>query len=86
MKAYFYLLIVLMVLLGGCSQNQEQAENNDTQPVLKVEPVNLSAVKIDKTELSSFYKLESLEVELKVPEYKLPLKENQIKNYANFNN
>lgn len=51
---------------------------------LKTEEVNLSGLKAGNLSLAGNYRLEALDLELKTPQYKLPLKESDFSNYKEF--
>lgn len=100
MNKQIFLIIFLIVLVAGCQETIVKEPDIitplqpiETQPtpvpiksVLKTEPIDLSGIKTEKIELTKFYKLDPIEIELKVPEYNLPLQASQIKNYDDFNN
>ena len=72
---------------NGKEQNTEEQNietDNDRRSStghLKTEEVNLSSVKAGNLSLAGNYRLEALDMELKAPQYKLPLKESDISNY-----
>lgn len=59
-------------------------DENDSTSHLKSEAVDLFDSKAGNSNLSRNYKLEALDVELKVPAYELPLNKGDIANYENF--
>ena len=56
-------------------------DENDSTSHLKSEAVDLFDSKAGNSNLSRNYKLEALDVELKVPAYELPLNKGDIANY-----
>ena len=72
---------------NGKEQNTEEQNietDNDRRSSaghLKTEEVNLSSIKAGNLSLAGNYRLEAHDMELKAPQYKLPLKESDISNY-----
>ncbi len=53
---------------------------------LKTEALNLSCLEAGNLSLAGNYRLEALDIELKAPQYELPLKESDLSNYEKFSN
>ena len=73
--------------LSGENGTEKKAVNNsESSPTdhLKTEKVNLSDSGAENSSLAGNYRLEALDVELKVPSYELPLNRDGISNYGNF--
>ncbi len=51
---------------------------------LETEEINLSDLRAENSSLAGSYRLEALDVELKVPSYELPLNKERVSNYGNF--
>jgi len=93
-----FLIILASLLTEGClgqnsglsRENEKemkgQANTSGTSPVsrLVTEEVNLSSSKAGISTIAGNYRLEALDVELKVPSYELPLQKERISNYGNF--
>lgn len=64
--------------------NNNEMDNNKSSSTghLKTEAVNLSGIKAEKFSLAGNYRLEALDIELKTPQYDLPLEESHISNYG----
>ena len=64
--------------------NEISNDENYSTGYLKTEAVNFSDSRAGNSTLAKNYKLEDLDVELKVPSYELPLNRGKITNYGNF--
>ena len=64
--------------------NNLSNDENDSTSHLKSEAVDLLGSKAGNSNLAGNYRLEALDVELKVPSYELPLNKGDITNYGNF--
>ncbi|WP_011307169.1 DUF3160 domain-containing protein [Methanosarcina barkeri] len=64
----------------------EDVDNNQSSSTgrLKTEAVDLSNFEAGNSSLAGNYRLEAVDIELKTPSYKLPLKKEEISNYGNF--
>ncbi|AKJ37270.1 DUF3160 domain-containing protein [Methanosarcina barkeri] len=64
----------------------EEVDNNQDSLTgrLKTEAVDLSNFEAGNSSLAGNYRLEAVDLELKAPSYKLPLKKEEISNYGNF--
>ncbi|WP_187151945.1 DUF3160 domain-containing protein [Methanosarcina siciliae] len=64
----------------------EETDNNGKSSTgyLKTEAVNLSGLEAGNSSLAVNYRLDALDIELKAPQYNLPLKESEITNYGDF--
>jgi hypothetical protein len=83
--ASVYLMVLLFVFFAGCSgQNSEQDADGYAADILKTEALTYSGVLGQGASLPINYRLEALEVELKVPSYELPLEKEEISNYETF--
>lgn len=51
---------------------------------LKTEAINFSSLEAGNSSLTGNYRLEALDIELKAPQYELPLKESDFSNYEKF--
>ena len=73
-------------LSGENGTEKKEVNNSESSPTdhLKTEKVNLSDSGAENSSLAGNYRLEALDVELKVPSYELPLKRGGISNYGNF--
>ncbi len=96
---YLTLLILLVSLISaGClekssgsdrenrTEMEEGVDDNGSleNKYLKTEAVNLSGSGTGNSSLAGNYRLEAVDVELKVPAYELPLNRGGISNYGNF--
>lgn len=85
-----WIIIILLILIGGILAWQYWPKEKTPvgpsgQPsILKTEPIDLSGISTKKINLAKYYSLAALEIPLKVPQYNLPLKTNQISNFGNF--
>ena len=63
-----------------------EVNTSGTSPMgrLETKEVNLSNSGVENSSIAGNYRLEALDVELKVPPYELPLKKDNISNYGNF--
>ena len=93
-------IILFFLFTGGCLEQSSRLsmENgnettDDTDEVdnessstghLKTEEVNLSDFETGNSSLAGNYRLEALDIELKAPQYELPLEESDISNYGEF--
>ncbi len=70
----------------GCVEQPETPDKTTTTipESIKIEPINLSGTETEKSGFVEYYSLTSLDVELKIPPYNLPLKKNDIRNYNDF--
>jgi hypothetical protein len=96
---HFSLLIalcVVFVFMVGCVQqpgpeptpketpNQTPSETPAETPMLKTEPIDLTKISGEKLDFARYYSLDALDVQLKVPQYELPLKTEEIANFTDF--
>ena len=92
-----FMVFLFSLFTGGCmGQNsglsgengteKKEVNNSESSPTdhLKTEKVNLSDSGAENSSLAGNYRLEALDVELKVPSYELPLNRAGISNYGNF--
>jgi len=92
-----FLIFLVSLFMGGCLEQssglsgenetmQKEAGNNKDDPSgrLQTEAVNLSGIEAGNLSLSGNYRLDALDMELKAPQYKLPLQESDIVNYREF--
>ncbi|MCK4714309.1 MAG: DUF3160 domain-containing protein, partial [Candidatus Aenigmarchaeota archaeon] len=75
-----FILIIGMVLVSGCTQQQWQIQESR----LNTHAVDLSGFQPDKMSLTKHYSRDSLDMQLKVPQYTLPLQSAQIYNFQDF--
>jgi hypothetical protein len=71
-----------IIFLSGCIQQPAPPEGE--HPVLKTEPIDLSAVQTEKTSFIGYYSLTPLDIDLQVSQYNLPLQTRQISNFNDF--
>jgi hypothetical protein len=66
------------------TDNSNEMDNNKSSSTgyLKTEAVNLSGLEAGNSSLTGNYMLEALDIELKTPQYELPLEESHISNYG----
>jgi hypothetical protein len=74
---------------NGIEQGEEMGNeigNNRSSSTgnLKTEAVNLSGLEAGNSSLAGNYRLEALDIELKAPQYELPLQESDVTNYGEF--
>ena len=92
-----FLIILFFLFTGGCLEQSSRLSmengNETTDEVdnessstghLKTEEVNLSDFETGNSSLAGNYRLEALDIELKAPQYELPLEESDISNYGEF--
>lgn len=93
-----FLVFLASLFTGGCTEQSstlnmengtETTEEADTDKgpstgYLKTEAVNLSDLEAGNSSLAGNYRLDALDIELKAPQYELPLKESDISNYGEF--
>jgi hypothetical protein len=93
-----FLILLVSLITVGCLgrssglngekeiENKGEADNNGSSSAsrLVTEAVNLSDSTAGNSSLAGKYRLEALDVELKVPSYDLPLNMDAISNYGNF--
>ncbi|MDY9924715.1 DUF3160 domain-containing protein [Methanosarcina sp.] len=93
-----FLIFLVSLFTGGCleqssmlsgengTEQKEEVDNDRSSSTgyLKTEAVNLSGFEAVNSSLAGNYRLEALDIELKVPQYDLPLKESDIMNYEEF--
>ena len=93
-----FLIFLFSFFTGGCleqssvlseengTEQKEEVESNKNYSTgyLKTEAVNLSGLETGNSSLAGNYRLEALDIELKAPQYDLPLKESDIMNYEEF--
>ncbi|MEA1906053.1 MAG: DUF3160 domain-containing protein, partial [Euryarchaeota archaeon] len=98
MRGVILALVVLSIVISGCvdqsahepaqpdpDQGQHQPESEPVQETkLATEPIDLSSATTDTMDFTRHYSLQPLSIDLKVPEYDLPLQTDQISNYASF--
>ena len=70
--------------MGRNESSDVSNDENYSTGYLKTEAVNFSDSRAGNSTLAKNYKLEVLDVELKVPSYELPLNRGKITNYGNF--
>lgn len=94
----FFLIYLISLFTVGClEQSSNLSRENGTETIgevdnnessatsrLETEAVNLSDSGAGNSSLAGNYRLEALDVELKVPSYELPLNRDGISNYGNF--
>jgi len=81
---YGILLLVILVstFISGCiKQSKLPHEENST---IKTEPIDLSGIQTEKLSFIKHYSLSSLDINLRVPQYNLPLQTNKISNFGVF--
>jgi len=93
-----FLILLVSIFTGGClEQSSGLNEKNGTEMIekvdsdrntstgyLKTEAVNLSGFEAENFSFAENYRLDALDIELKAPQYELPLKESDITNYGKF--
>ncbi|WP_048107048.1 DUF3160 domain-containing protein [Methanosarcina barkeri] len=93
-----FLILIVSLFTGGClEQSSGLNEKNGTETTkevnsdgntstghLKTEAVNLSGFEAENSSLVGNYRLDALDIELKTPQYELPLQESDITNYEKF--
>jgi hypothetical protein len=93
-----FLIFLISLFTGGCLEQssllkgengteQKEETGNDRSSstgYLKTKAVNLSGFEAGNSSLAGNYRLEALDIELKAPQYDLPLKESDIMNYEEF--
>jgi hypothetical protein len=93
-----FLIFLVSLFTGGCleqssvlkgengTEQKEEVDNDRSSSTgyLKAEAVNLSGFEAGNSSLAGNYRLEALDIELKAPQYDLPLKESDIMNYEEF--
>ena len=93
-----FLIFLVSLFTGGCleqssglsgengTEQKEDLDNNKNALTghLKTEAVNLSDFEAVNSSLAGNYRLEALDIELKAPQYDLPLKESDVTNYGEF--
>jgi len=91
-------LFLAFLFTGGCleqssglsrengAEKTEEVDSNRSSSTghLKTETVNLSDFETENSSLTGNYRLEALDIELKAPQYDLPLQESDISNYREF--
>ncbi len=79
-------LLVIGVLLGGCIEQPTSPDETTStlSTTLKTESINLSSAPTEKLGFIKYYSLSPLDIELKVSPYRLPLKTEDLSNYADF--
>jgi len=94
----FFLIFLTSLFTVGCLEQSSglsgengtetigEVDNNENSATsrLETEAVNLSDSGAGNSSLAGNYRLEALDVELKVPSYELPLNRDRISNYGNF--
>ncbi len=96
MRGVIPVLIVLSIVISGCvdqgvhepvqpdpDQGQQQPEPVQ-EAKLETEPIDLSGAATGAMDFARYYSLQPLSIDLKVPEYDLPLQTDQISNYDSF--
>ncbi|WP_410510140.1 DUF3160 domain-containing protein [Methanosarcina hadiensis] len=93
-----FLIILASLFTGGCTEQSsilstengtgttEETNSNEGSSTgyLKTEAVNLSSLETENSSLAGNYRLEALDIDLKTPQYDLPLEESEISNYEEF--
>ena len=72
------------IFFSGCIQQPTPSKPEEELQILKTEPIDLSGVQTEKQSFINHYSLNPLNVTLQVPQYKLPLKNEEITNFNNF--
>jgi hypothetical protein len=90
-KIMVILFLVAIIVVGGCkvepaTEQGETPREPTEKPTIRIEPISLLGIKTDKVDLTKHYSLKALKVELKVPDYSLPLEVDDIANYDAFYN
>jgi hypothetical protein len=76
------LAVVVIILISGCVQ--QLLPSGEEPSTLKTEPIDLSAVQIEKLSFVKYYSLSPLNITLQVPQYSLPLGTHEIYNFDDF--
>ncbi|MCK4652540.1 MAG: DUF3160 domain-containing protein, partial [Methanosarcinales archaeon] len=96
MRCVIPVLIVLSIVISGCVDQgahepaQPDLDQGQQQPEpvqearLETEPIDLSGAATDTMDFARYYSLQPLSIDLKVPEYDLPLQTDHISNYDSF--
>ncbi|MDI9396079.1 MAG: DUF3160 domain-containing protein [Euryarchaeota archaeon] len=92
-----FLILLAFLFTGGClkqsptlgvengNENTDEVGNESSSTGhLKTEELNLSDFETGISSLAGNYRLEALDIELKTPQYELPLKESEVSNYEEF--
>lgn len=93
-----FLILLVSIFTGGCleqssglngkngTETTEEVDNNRSSSTghLKTEAVNLSGFEAENFSFAENYRLDALDIELKAPQYELPLQESDITNYGEF--
>jgi hypothetical protein len=86
-----FLILLISLFTGGCLNIDASSNDNYSTGYLKTEAVNFSEFEVENSTLTGNYtfvenyRLEALDLELRVPSYKLPLKKDSISNYGKLN-
>ncbi|MCK4491768.1 MAG: DUF3160 domain-containing protein, partial [Candidatus Altiarchaeales archaeon] len=84
-KRFFVSLLVVGILVSGCVEKPARDTTSTISPSsLSTEPVNLSGIGTEKLSFTKYYSLDSLDVDLKVSQYDLPLETGDVSNYNDF--
>jgi len=78
----FVLAVVGIIFICGCIQ--QPTPSKPEEATLKTEPIDLSGVQTEKLSFINHYSLHPLNVTLQVPQYNLPLKNEEIYNFNDF--
>ncbi|AKB55235.1 dTDP-glucose 4,6-dehydratase [Methanosarcina sp. A14] len=93
-----FLILLVSIFTGGCLEQSSRlnekdgtemieevdSDRNTSTGYLKTEAVNLSGFEAENSSLAENYRLDALDIELKSPQYELPLQESDITNYGKF--
>ncbi len=76
------LAVVGIIFISGCVHQPTPSKSEVS--TLKTEPIDLSGVQTEKLSFINHYSLKPLNVTLQVPQYNLPLNEDEISNFNDF--
>ncbi len=93
-----FFILLASLFTGGClEQSSKLSTEHGTKMTeegdsdlssstghLKIEAVNLSGSEVENSLFAENYRLDALDIELKAPQYELPLQESDITNYEKF--
>jgi hypothetical protein len=93
-----FLILIVSLFTGGCLEQSSglngkngtettkevNSDENTSTGHLKTEAVNLSGFEAENSSLAGNYRLDALDIELKAPQYELPLQGSDITNYEKF--
>ncbi|MEA2033056.1 MAG: DUF3160 domain-containing protein [Euryarchaeota archaeon] len=84
---YGLIEVLVAAIVFSCGCIQQPAPSEPEAPTLKTEPVDLAGVQTEteiKMSFINYYSLNSLNVSLEVPPYRLPLNAGEISNFNDF--